>query len=150
MEQNKITLDESKTFSEEQNFYFDGLSGKPFWDLRKMLGRQLFKIRQDYNRTLKIVSKETLIPVAVIDQIEIGSKDFRWEEISRLLDYYQKRVKVTLVSRYSEEEHAENLKKRDNEKLLTQVQEILKKAQKCKELEADIFATGEELNPTLY
>lgn len=149
MEQNKITLEESKTFIDEENFYFDDLSGKPYWDLRKMLGRQLFKIRQDYNRTLTLVSKETLIPVAVIDQIEVGCKDLRWKEISRLLDYYQKHIKLKLVDRYSEEERAEISKKRKNDKLITQAQEILRKAQACKDLKADLVAAGAELSLTL-
>lgn len=108
MEPNKITSKESKTFNEDQNFYFDGLSGRPFWDLRKMLGRQLFKARQECNRPLQTVSVETRIPVEKIDKIEIGYEKLRWQEISHLLDYYNKKVKLTLVTSYGKDNGLQN------------------------------------------
>ena len=50
-----------------------------------MLGRQLFLIRQSYNRALKRVSADTKIPVDAIDRIECGIGRFYWYEIAQLL-----------------------------------------------------------------
>ena len=44
-----ISLVDPAKASEEDSFYYNELTGKPYWDLRKMLGRQLFLIRQSYN-----------------------------------------------------------------------------------------------------
>lgn len=142
MEKN-ITLENPKINTEEENFYYDRLTGKPFWDLRKMLGRQLFKIRQDYCRPLNRVSQETKIPIRKIDNIELGRDDFQWPETATLLDYYKKRVKLQLVNTLSDEERKMNAQQAIVEKKLEQAEVIIEKAKQCEALEKEITKSGE-------
>ncbi len=142
MEKN-ISLENPEIDTEEENFYYDRLTGKPFWDLRKMLGRQLFKIRQDYSRPLSRVSKETYIPIRKIDNIELGRDDFQWPEIATLLAYYKKRVKLQLVNTLSDEERRMNAQQAIVEKKLEQAEVIIEKAKQCEALEKEISKSGE-------
>lgn len=142
MDKNK-TLENPKINTEEENFYYDRLTGKPFWDLRKMLGRQLFKIRQDYSRPLNRVSKETHIPIRKIEDIELGLDNFQWAETATLLEYYKKRVKLQLIGLFSDEEQLINAQQRRVEKKLEQAEVIIEKAKQQNQLEKEIALAAE-------
>ena len=142
MDKNK-SLVNPKTDTEEENFYYDRLSGKPFWDLRKMLGRQLFKIRQDYGRALNRVSGDTKIPIRKLENIELGLDNFQWSETATLLEYYKKRVKLQLVNTLSDEERKMNAQQTIVEKKLEQAEVIIEKARQQDLLEKEIVKAAE-------
>lgn len=133
-----ISLVDPSNASEEDSFYYNELTGKPYWDLRKMLGRQLFLIRQSYNRTLKRVSADTKIPVDAIDRIECGIGRFYWYEIAQLLEYYKKRAKLVLVNTLTDEERLKAAEEKETARKLELAEEIIAKAKQRDEISEEI------------
>lgn len=144
------SLEDTTISSEEENFYFDRLTGKPYWDLRKMLGRQLFKIRQEKSKPLHVVAKALNIPEKIIDAVELGSDYFHWDAISKLLNYYKKRVKLSVVEMYSAEEKQEHRIEKANQIRLEQADLIIAQVHQREELEKQ-FAAAEKMmaNPVV-
>lgn len=143
MKHNVSLINPSNT-DENDNFLYNDLSGRPYCDLRKMLGRQLFLIRQNYNRTLARVSRETGLPTELIDLIECGIEKFRWPEINLLLDYYKKRVKLSLVNVLNEEQQRLADEKRETAHKLEKAEAIIAKAKERDKIEKEIRRTAAE------
>ena len=139
----RTSLANPKTSREDEDFYFNRLTGKPYWDFRKMLGRQLFKIRQDSQKSLESVSHAVKVPAHIIDSVELGSKCLHWDAISRLLDYYQKRVKLFVVEKYTPEEKETMREERSNQQLIEEARAIIDKTKQCEDLEKEIAAASE-------
>ena len=143
----RTSLANKKTSNEDEDFYFNRLTGRPYWDFRKMLGRQLFKIRQDSLKSLQSVSHATKIPVHVIDSVEVGSNGLHWDAIAQLLDYYHKRVKLYVIEKYTAEEKEAMRQEKSNLQLIEEAKAIIEKTKQCEALEKEIAKASELLTP---
>lgn len=142
MNKNK-SLANTKIFCEGENFYFNRLTGKPYCEFRKLLGRLLFKIRQDNLKSLQTVSQAVKIPDHVVDSVEIGSNGLHWDAIAKLLDYYQKRVKLYVVEKYTTEEKEEMREKKSNLQQIEDAKAIIEKTKQCDKLAREIAKVSE-------
>ncbi len=139
----RISLANPKTSNEDEEFYFNRLTGKPYWDFRKMLGRQLFKLRQDTLKSQQSVSHAIKVPIHVIDAVELGTNCLHWDAIAKLLDYYQKRVKLFVVEKYTPEEKEAMREEKSNQQLIDEARAIIDKTKQCADLEKEIAAASE-------
>lgn len=141
---------ENTTFnSEEENFYFDKLSGKPYFDFRKMLGRQLFKIRQEELKPFFIVARDTGLSEKMIDSAELGRGDICWEAIAKLLNYYKKYVKLYVIDKYTDDEKQAMIQEQKSQKLLAQAEMVIERDKKRDQLEKEIAQCAEIMTKTV-
>ena len=139
----RTSLANQKTSNEDEDFYFNRLTGKPYWDFRKMLGRQLFKIRQDMLKSQQAVSHAIKVPTQIIDAVELGANCLHWDAIAKLLEYYQKRVKLFVVEKYTPEEKEAMREEKSHQQLIEEAKAIIDKTKQCEELEKEIAAASE-------
>lgn len=143
------SLENTSINNEEENFYFDKLSGKPYFDFRKMLGRQLFKIRQEELKPLFVIARDTGLSEKMIESAELGRGDFCWETIAKLLDYYKKRVKLYVIDKYTSDEQQAMMQEQKSQKLLAQAEIVIERDKKRDQLEKEIAQCAEIMAKTV-
>ena len=83
-----------------KSFHYQSCSKQLEKSIRRSLGMHLFRVRQSKGVEANKVCKDLNFKPKILDYIEIGKGNTRWNYIQRLMEYYKVQINFELDLRH--------------------------------------------------
>ena len=85
-----------------KSFHYQSCSKQLEKSIRRSLGMHLFRVRQSKRLEAKKVCNDLNLKPKILDYIEIGKGNTRWNYIQQLMEYYKVQINFDLDLRHKQ------------------------------------------------